>query len=921
MKSVFVFLFALLVAVRGREYINNIDASGNFSGLFWDFNAAKATLTISGEGGLPQVHPYGPVFSTPWDDLALPVRFIVFNEGVTGVGGWVFRNNKRLITVSFPSTFTYIGKSAFEGCWRLRSAPLPPNLESIGENAFDGCKNLENITLPPGLTELGSYAFRDCSKIDSIDIPPSLTVIDYSAFEGCTNLTHLTIPDGVATIKEDAFKGCSGLTEVYIPASVGLIQGGAFRQCTGLSAFDVSGSNYNYMSDDEGVIFYRHDMNLVQYPAGRIGNYTVKSNVKSIETGAFSGSSGLTYVKVEANIKKIPMYAFEGCTSLKAIDFVYTPETFDAFAFLGCSSLEVAPIAPGVVTISTQAFANCSFKSVTIPPSVTTIDNSAFLGCKGLETVVFNSGTNSVPGSCFEDCTNLKSVSFSDRITSVGSKSFMGCSSLTDLSLPKYIKYIHSDSFSGCDSITSVVIPSTVLDIYDGAFARCNKLESITVLGTNTSYVTVDGVLFKGNTLLQYPCGKGDNYVIPSNVEILMDKAFAGCRAMTTLNIPSNVKTINSFCFAESGLKSFTFPSTVEYASFSLFQGCVDLESVVFDSASPLDYVGSSFFDGCRSLKYVSLPPGITSFSTYCFKDCVSLSNLTIPATVTFVSDDVFINCVSLTFFKYEGKTDPCNSSWGYYYTDRFPTCVSLDIACVPLDYEGSVFCEMPICKTSHCQQEVSKFNQCYEVVKCGEPDAEVRLRANASEWIHQTDDCVEYVCDNNTGRVSWSKCGNGVCVQGKCMKEYAASQADEYEVEFIMDGMPVDDWNMTETSETFSVVTQAETQNTTKVAMGVSGKSVVKVLMLTTDFEAAETMADVGKQCSRDPDSPAVYDDMCDEFNCTGFMHNIKKVRVSRLQFNDQMFLEIDDAHLNRANQLVLFIVISLIAIAVYLM
>jgi hypothetical protein len=391
---------------------------------------------------------------------------------------------------------------------------------------------------------------------------------------------------------------------------------------------------------------------------------------------------------------------------------------------------------------------------------------------------------------------------------------------------------------------------------------------------------------------------------------------------LTTLNIPSGVTYIDSFCFSGSGLKSITIPSNVNDIGYSLFQDCVDLESVIFESTSPVKTI-DSLLEGCRSLKHVSLPAGLTSIHSFAFKDCVSLSNLTIPPMVSYIAGDAFIGCPSLTFIKFEGTNDPCNDSWGYYTTDIFTSCASLDIVCVPLDYTGSVFCEMPICKTSRCQQEVSKFNQCYELVKCGEPDAEVRLRANASEWISQTDGCVEYVCDNNIGRVSWSNCNQSICIQGKCMKEYATSQAEEYEVEFTVDDMPVGDWNETETSETFSVVGQVEMQNETKVGLGITGRNVVKVVMLTPDIRVAETLSEVGKQCSYDPESPVFYDDMCDEFICTGFMHNVQKVRVSRLQLQqaEQMFLEIDEAHLNRANQLVLFIVISLIAIAVHFM
>jgi len=561
-----------------------------------------------------------------------------------------------------------------------------------------------------------------------------------------------------------------------------------------------------------------------------------------------------------------------------------------------------------------DAFSGCSsLKSVTIPPSISSIEYSyrAFSGCTSLETAILNPSSDTIPSSFFLGCSSLKSVTFSDNIIRISGNAFEGCSSLNTISLPSRIQYIGYRSFAGCSSVTSVDIPSTILGISQGAFSNCSKLESINIKGTNTSFVSRGGVLFTGKTLLQYPCGKGDNYEIPNDVDTLEEYSFAGCTGLTTVTIPPNVQKIKDSCFEGCGLRSITIPKTVTKYGYHIFKECPNLESVVLEST--LDIL-SSFFTGCSKLKYVSIPQGVKYISSHAFEDCTSLSNLTLPSSINFVDNQAFEGCISLTYIKYEGKTDPCRES---SYSNHFSTCTSLDIVCVPLDYDASEFCHAPICKTTHCEQEVSKYNQCYELVKCGEPDAEVRIRANTTQWIQQTDGCVEYRCDNRTGRISWSNCNSTKCIEGICESTRPIQQTENLTVDLTVD-MPVHEWNMSEVVQTFVDLSKTQSEET-KVGLKVNDEgTVVQIFLMINAPEGAGVVETVATQCSHDPDTPVIYDDMCDEFNCTGFMHNIKKVRVV---VNDGAeFIMIEQAHLNHGNQLLLYLAIFLMIIAAYL-
>ena len=64
--------------------------------------------------------------------------------------------------------------------------------------------------------------------------------------------------------------------------------------------FDVSDDNLNYKSDDEGVLFNKNGTSLIKYPGGKSGTYTIPSGV-TIEDHAFYGCVKLTAIYVEDN--------------------------------------------------------------------------------------------------------------------------------------------------------------------------------------------------------------------------------------------------------------------------------------------------------------------------------------------------------------------------------------------------------------------------------------------------------------------------------------------------------------------------------------------------------------------------------------------------------------------------------------------
>ena len=177
---------------------------------------------------------------------------------------------------------------------------------------------------------------------DSIEGNPVVRITSY-AFRDCTSLTSITIPDYVTTIGDFAFRGCTSLTTIEIGAE-----------------------NGNY-TDVDGVLFNKEKTDLLDYPAGKGGNYAIPDSVTSIGEGAFGICTSLTNVTIGNGVTSIRLATFAGCDRLSNIT-----------------------IGNGVTSIGRAAFFECtSLTSITLPDSVNSIGIGTFFQCSSLTASTF----------------------------------------------------------------------------------------------------------------------------------------------------------------------------------------------------------------------------------------------------------------------------------------------------------------------------------------------------------------------------------------------------------------------------------------------------------------------------------------------------------------------------------------------------
>jgi len=293
-------------------------------------------------------------------------------------------------------------------------------------------RSVSTIIIENGVTTIGMRAFSWMFPVTSVTIPNSVTSIGGWAFSGCGRLTSVNISNNITSIGESAFAN-TGLASVTIPSTVTTIGFGAFADCRNLTSIEVDVNNPNYSSRD-GVLFNRHQTILMQYPAGKQGEYVIPNSVWTISHNAFVGAIGLTSVTIPNSVTFIGNNAFLGCGVLTSVTIPNSVTTIGSNAF-GRGASEVGTVLSNLIIEDGTSILNLSagewvidtlylgrninwtvnvfgtsIEHLTIGNNVTTIGSMAFANNRQLTSVIIGSNVEAIGPNAFMNCTALRSV-------------------------------------------------------------------------------------------------------------------------------------------------------------------------------------------------------------------------------------------------------------------------------------------------------------------------------------------------------------------------------------------------------------------------------------------------------------------------------------------------------------------------------
>ena len=528
---------------------------------------------------------------------------LIIPSGITVIAEEVFKNRNDLTSVTIPDSVTSIGKDAFYNTAWYNNQPdglvyagkvaykykgtMPENTSivieddtfGIADYAFYGCTGLTSVTIGNGVTSIGDSAFIHCSGLTSITIPDSVTNIGDFAFKDCKGLTSVTIGNSVTSIGEYAFSGCTGLTNIIISDSVSRIGKLAFYYCIGLTSITIPDSvtSIGYWAFEDCKSLTTVNWNATSCTSAGSSSFPI-----------FAGCSNLTTVNIGDNVTTIPTYAFHGRSGLTKV--TGSADNASKVVKQAMPNSFVVVITSGT-NISDYAFRDCvGLTSITIPDSVMSIGKDAFYN-----TAWYN---NQPDGLVYAGKVAYKykgtmpentSIVIEDDTFGIADYAFYGCTGLTSVTIGNGVTSIGSYAFYGCSSLTSITIPDSVTNIGENAFYNCNGLTRIDVSENNTSYASVDGILYnKAKTeFIIIPKAIQGVVTIPSGVTNIGNWAFFNCNGLTSIFIPSGVNEIGEYAFYLCrNLVDVFIPNSVAGIGQYAFYNCSKLERISFDGTT-----------------------------------------------------------------------------------------------------------------------------------------------------------------------------------------------------------------------------------------------------------------------------------------------------------------------------------------------
>ena len=400
---------------------------------------------------------------------------------------------------------------------------------------------------------------------------------------------------------------------------------------------------------------------------------TIPDVVTNIGRDAFDACVGLASLTIPKSVTNIADSAFVFCTGLKSISVDSGNEIYKSMNGLlltkdghqlinGVNGGDVK-IPAGVVSINSEAFYGCEgLTSVSLPDSVTYIGSSAFYGCSGLTNVTFGINITNIGDSVFAGCGRLKCVDIPDGVISIGESSFSGCYGLANVVIPDGVTSIKSRAFEGCYGLTNVVIGSGVKSIGEGAFAGCSS--SLFDLTTFLGLKLLDGWVV-GNTgglsgdldlkgvrgvadRAFYGCRELTSVVLPNSMTTIGENMFYNCSELRSVMIPDTVTDIGGYAFNKcSKLTSVTIPDSVTSIGLCAFEDCTSISTVTIGTG--VTNIGVYTFSGCSRLASVTIGSSVRNIESYAFQDCSGLRSVIIPDSVTSIESYAFDRCSSLT--------------------------------------------------------------------------------------------------------------------------------------------------------------------------------------------------------------------------------------------------------------------------------
>ena len=338
-------------------------------------------------------------------------------------------------------------------------------------------------------------------------------------------------------------------------------------------------------------------------------------------------------------------YDYANIESLKIIGVLNDVDFLFIYRMMpNLKNLDIAEV--NITALPIQAFyKSTNVENLILPNTLITIGEEMFYQSK-LKTVVIPANATTIGNSAFEQCASLISIDIPANVETIGTAAFKGCSSLTTVTFEKesqlktisggYSNPNYYGVFSDCTALTSIKIPASVKTIEEAAFKGCSSLATVT-FEKGSQLKTIGGDSYSSGAFSD--CTALTSIEIPASVETIEAAAFRGCSKLATVTFEkaSQLKTIST-AFSSCPIISIEIPASVETIETSAFRGCSKLATVTFEKGSQLKTIRSAdsyyphtyygAFSFCP-ITSIEIPASVETIEAAAFKGCSSLATVT----------------------------------------------------------------------------------------------------------------------------------------------------------------------------------------------------------------------------------------------------------------------------------------------------
>lgn len=410
---------------------------------------------------------------------------VKFEElGVIDICSGAFKNNKKIVYIDIPESFTDISDSTFEGCSSLKGFDASASkLATIGKSSFADCTSLVDVKLPAEMNRIGDYAFKNSGLTNAIPDISGVKELGSYIFAESKELESFTFTG--TSIPEYAFSSCSKLDTITFTNKNALtfIGDGAF-EATAFTEFEIP---MNIKEINDAVFMNCAELKKVKMYGNPTGIEVEPDESEEEELEEDEEGEEEEEIIVYKGVNIIKSSAFQNCTSLDTISLY--DDNYDVMVDEeGTFNLPKSLIRTDRYNVSkhnnNNVFASTAVKKVFIPKSVRLLGSYTFFDCDKLEEVTFeaDSSLKNIKARAFMECVNLKSIDIPNSVESIGASVFAGCTEITSINFKdSKVTSISANLFQGCSKLASITLPEETTVIKNYAFQMNHALDYVII--------------------------------------------------------------------------------------------------------------------------------------------------------------------------------------------------------------------------------------------------------------------------------------------------------------------------------------------------------------------------------------------------------------------------------------------------------